>query len=333
MTEAPENDGLGFDLKWNMGLMNDYLTYIGYDPYFRGHHQNELTFSMIYQYSENFMTVFSHDEVVHGKSSMIGKMPGVKEDKFANLRLTYGYMMTHPGKKLLFMGQDIAEFQEFDETRQVQWNLLQYEEHKGVNRLVKDLNALYKMKPALYAKDTSPEGFEWINCISSEQCMVSFLRKTDKAEDTLLVVANFAGVEQVFKVGVPYDGKYKETLNTDDKIYGGGLKTLSRVKHAQEGETDGKPYSVTVTQPALSLSVYSYVPYTEKEKLEIAKKKEEKEAKESAKIAEEEARAFMEEAIKVQKAADEAMKKAKEAAKKAEIEKEKARKAEEALKK
>lgn len=333
VTEAPEEDGLGFDMKWNMGLMNDYLSYISLDPYFRSHHHNELTFGMIYQYSENFMTVFSHDEVVHGKASMIGKMPGVREDKFANLRLTYGYQMTHPGKKLLFMGQDIAEFQEFDETRQTQWGLLQYEEHKGINSLVKDLNSLYRMKPALYAKDTSPEGFEWINCISSGQCMLSFLRKTDKAEDTLVVIANFAGVEQTFSVGVPYEGKYKETINTEHKIYGGKLKTLARAKHAQEGETDGKPYFIPVTQPALSLSIYSYVPYTEKEKTDIAKKKAEKEARECARIAEEEARAAMEEAVEAQKMADAAMKKAKEAAKRAEIEKEKARKAEEALKK
>ena len=142
LTAGPKDDGLGFDMKWNMGFMNDYLNYIKFDPYFRAHHHNELTFSMIYQYSENFMTVFSHDEVVHGKATMIGKMPGTREDKFANLRLTYGYMMTHPGKKLLFMGQDIAEFEEFDETRQTKWSLLQYKEHKGINQLVKDLNFL-----------------------------------------------------------------------------------------------------------------------------------------------------------------------------------------------
>lgn len=146
ITGKLDEDGLGFDLKWNMGFMNDYLGYISYDPYFRAHHHNELTFSMIYAYSENFMLVFSHDEVVHGKSTMIGKMPGVIEDKFANLRLTYAYMMTHPGKKLLFMGQDIAEFKEFDETRQTEWGLLSAEPHKGVYQLVKDLNKLYKEK-------------------------------------------------------------------------------------------------------------------------------------------------------------------------------------------
>ncbi|MBO5055266.1 MAG: 1,4-alpha-glucan branching protein GlgB [Lachnospiraceae bacterium] len=332
VTGQLEDDGLGFDMKWNMGLMNDYLTYIGYDPYFRAHHHNELIFSMIYAYSENFMTVFSHDEVVHGKSTMIGKMPGVKEDKFANLRLTYGYMMTHPGKKLLFMGQDIAEFKEFDETRQTEWGLLQQEEHKGVNRLMKDLNRLYKEKPALYAKDTSADGFEWMNCISPERCMLAFLRKTDKAEDTLLVVANFAGIEQNFTVGVPYEGKYKELLNTDNGIYGGKNCQKAKMMVSEEAEADGRPYSVNVTLAPLSLVIYSYTPFTKKEKLEMEKRKVEKEARERAKEAELAAQKAQEEVMLAQKALNEAVKKAQEAQKLAELESEKAKKAEEELK-
>lgn len=312
-----KEDGLGFDMKWNMGFMNDYLSYIGYDPYFRAHHHQELTFSMIYQYSENFMTVFSHDEVVHGKSTMIGKMPGTKEDKFANLRLTYGYMMTHPGKKLLFMGQDIAEFKEFDETRQTKWSLLQYKEHKGINQLMKDLNFLYKEKPALYAKDTSWDGFEWINCISPEQCMVSYIRKTDKEEDTLLVVANFAGIEQEFTVGVPYEGKYKELLNTDNKIYGGQSSRGTRAKNSTEGEVDGRPYSVQIKMAPLSLVIYSYTPYTKKEKLEIEKKKAEEAAIKRAKEAEALAKIAREQVTQAQKEAEEAEKKVEEAVKKA----------------
>lgn len=333
ITGALEDDGLGFDMKWNMGFMNDYLSYIEFDPYFRAHHHNELTFSMIYAYSENFMLVFSHDEVVHGKASMIGKMPGVREDKFANLRLTYAYMMTHPGKKLLFMGQDIAEFKEFDETRETEWGLLQYEEHKGVNQLVKDLNALYKEKPALYAKDTLPEGFEWINCISPNQCMLSYLRKADKETDTLVVIANFAGIEQKFTVGVPYDGKYKEILNTDYKKYAGQGRVNARVKNALEEEADGKLYSIEVTMAPLSLSIFSYMPYTEKEKLEIKRKKAEREAKERAKEAELAAKQAKAEALAAKKKAEEAMKKAREAEKKAALELEKAKKAEEELKK
>ncbi len=327
-----EQDGLGFDMKWNMGLMNDYLTYIGYDPYFRAHHHNELTFSMIYAYSENFMSVFSHDEVVHGKSTMIGKMPGVIEDKFANLRLTYGYLMTHPGKKLLFMGQDIAEFKEFDETRQVEWGLLQHREHKGINQLVKDLNFLYREKPALYEKDTSPEGFEWINCISPEKCMLAFVRKGERVEDTLLVVANFAGAEQEFTIGVPYEGKYKELINTDNKIYGGKSSPQTRAKAAREEEADGRECSLTVTIAPLSLVIYSYVPYTRRERLEIEKRKAEKEAKEQARLAEEQAAQAREEVLAAQKALEEAREKAALAEELAATSLERARQAEEELK-
>ncbi len=332
ITSKVEEDGLGFDLKWNMGFMNDYLSYIGYDPYFRAHHHNELTFSMVYAYSENFMLVFSHDEVVHGKSTLIGKMPGVIEDKFANLRLTYAYMMTHPGKKLLFMGQDIAEFKEFDETRETEWGLLSYEPHKGVNQLVKDLNALYKEKPALYAMDTRPEGFEWINCITYEKCMVSFLRKTDKIKDTLVVVANFANQEQEFTIGVPYEGKYKEVLNTDAKCYGGLGRTNGQAIFVDEQEIDGKPYSFKMTSAPLSISIFSYVPYTAKEKQMIAKKKErlaaEAKAEEARKEAEEakaQALKAMEEAEEATRQAREAEARARQAQKRAEEELEKAR--------
>ena len=327
VTGKLDEDGLGFDLKWNMGFMNDYLSYISYDPYFRAHHHNELTFSMIYAYSENFMLVFSHDEVVHGKSTLIGKMPGVLEDKFANLRITYAYMMTHPGKKLLFMGQDIAEFREFDETRQTEWPLLQYDSHKGINRLVKDLNKLYQEKPALYSLDTRPEGFEWINCISPEKCMVSFMRKSDKPEDTLVVTVNFANVEQEFVVGVPLEGKYKEILNTDAKCYGGLGRVNGKAKFVSETEVDGKPFSFTMKAAPLSASIFAFVPYAEKEKQQIAKKKAEMEAQaraEAARLEAEEAKrqalAAQEEALAAKKQAEEAVEKAKEAQRKAEKE-------------
>ena len=317
ITSKVEEDGLGFDLKWNMGFMNDYLSYIGYDPYFRAHHHNELTFSMIYAYSENFMLVFSHDEVVHGKATLIGKMPGVIEDKFANLRLTYAYMMTHPGKKLLFMGQDIAEFKEFDETRETEWGLLSYEPHKGVQQLVKDLNALYKEKSALYALDTSPEGFEWINCISPEKCMVSFLRKTDKIKETLVVVANFANLEQEFRVGVPYEGKYKEVLNTDAKCYGGLGRTNGQAIFVDEGEVDGKPYSFKMKSAPLSISIFSYVAYTAKEKQMIAKRKARLEAEAKAEAARIEAEQARDEALRAKEEAEKAKRQAKEAEAKA----------------
>ena len=255
---------------------------------------------------------------------MIGKMPGVLEDKFANLRISYTYMMTHPGKKLLFMGQDIGEFREFDETRETEWSLIQHEPHKGLNRLVKDLNSLYRKKPALHALDTSPEGFEWINCISPEKCMVSFLRKAEKKEEVLVVVVNFANTAQKFVIGVPYEGKYKEILNTDAKCYGGLGRVNSDVIFVMEEEVDGKPYSFTMESAPLSASIFSYIPYTEKEKEQIERKKavlaaemRAEEAKCEAEAAREEAAKARQEAENAKKLAQEAMDRAQEAEKKA----------------
>ncbi|NLL77213.1 MAG: 1,4-alpha-glucan branching protein GlgB [Clostridiales bacterium] len=280
VTGEVEDNGLGFDIKWNMGWMNDYLRYIGYDPYFRAYHHNELTFSMIYAYSERFMLVFSHDEVVHGKSTMIGKMPGELKDKFANLRLTYAYMMTHPGKKLLFMGQDIAEFDEWNEAREVEWGLLRYDSHKGIHNLVQTLNKLYKLYPALYKNDTSWEGFEWINCISSNDCLLMFMRKTEIPEETLVVVANFANVKRRFTIGVAFEGTYKEILNTDDAEFGGAGIINSGLIGSEQEEFDGKPYSIKVVSAPLSVAIFSYIPYTDAEKEEAAKRKKERILKE-----------------------------------------------------
>lgn len=280
VTGEVEDNGLGFDIKWNMGWMNDYLGYIAYDPYFRAHHHNELTFSLIYAYSEKFMLVFSHDEVVHGKATMAGKMPGELKDKFANLRLTYAYMMTHPGKKLLFMGQDIGEFDEWNEEREVEWELLKFDSHKGVQNLVKALNKLYTQSPALYKYDTSWEGFEWINCISSNDCMLVYMRKADKREETLVVVANFANVEREFTIGVPYEGKYQELLNTDAVEFGGTGIINEKAIGSEEQEYDGKPYSVKVISAPLSVGIFGYTPYTDEEKKVIEKKKAERIRKE-----------------------------------------------------
>ncbi len=265
VTGAVEDGGLGFDLKWNMGFMNDYLTYIKYDPYFRSHHHGELTFSMIYAYSENFILVFSHDEVVHGKATLIGKMPGDRGQKFANLRLTYAYMMTHPGKKLLFMGQDIGEFDEWNENRCVQWDLREVPEHRAVAALVKDLNHLYRTKNALFELDDRPEGFEWINNISGNESYLSYLRKGSDPEDTLLVVANFSGVPREITTGVPYEGKYKEIFNTDDVKYGGSGMVNERVKRAEDVRWDDRAQSITVKLAPLSVSILQFIAYTEEE--------------------------------------------------------------------
>lgn len=264
--------GLGFDLKWNMGFMNDYLDYIKNDPYFRSYHHGELTFSMIYAYSEKFMLVFSHDEVVHGKATMLGKMPGEREEKFANLRLTYAYMMTHPGKKLLFMGQDIGEFDEWNEGRQVEWELLGVPEHKGIATLVKTLNHLYQNNKALYMLDDSVDGFEWINNISANDCYLSYARKGIDKKDTLLVVANFAGIPQEITTGVPFAGKYKEIFNTDAKEFGGNGMVNPRVKTSKKKEWDDRPESVTVKLAPLSLSILQYIPYTEEELQKLSAK-------------------------------------------------------------
>ena len=260
VTGSLEDGGLGFDLKWNMGWMNDYLDYIKYDPYFRSHHHSELTFSMIYAYSEKFMLVFSHDEAVHGKSSMLGKMPGEREQKFANLRLTYAYMFTHPGRKLLFMGQDIGEFSEWNEMRQTEWELLKYPDHKGMAALVKKLNELYTTKPALYEWDDKPEGFAWINSINSAENLLTFMRRTRKKESILVVAANFSGVEKQVKIGVPYEGSYKEILNTDAEEFGGSGMVNKRAKRAVKKEWDDRPYSVSITLAPLSVSILEFRP-------------------------------------------------------------------------
>lgn len=267
-----KEDGLGFDYKWNMGWMNDYLGYIRFDPYFRSHHHSELTFSMIYAYSEKFMLVFSHDEVVYGKASMIGKMPGETKEKFMNLRLTYAYMMMHPGKKLLFMGQDIAEFDEWNEERSVEWELLQYDTHKQLNNYVKVLNKFYLEHPALYAMDTNSDGFEWINSISANECVLIFLRK-DIMRETLLVVCNFANVcYKDYKIGIP-EGKYKEIFNSDMAAFGGDDNYNPRVKKSIKAECDAREDSIKITIAPLSVSVFAYEPFSAEEKKANSKNK------------------------------------------------------------
>lgn len=311
ITGALDEDGLGFDLKWNMGFMNDYLGYITTDPFFRSGRHNDLTFSMIYAYSEKFMLVLSHDEVVHGKGTLLSRMPGEREKQFANLRLTYAYHMTHPGKKLLFMGQDIGEYNEFNEKRAVEWGLLEHADHKKLNHMVAALNKFYTSSPALYKKDTSWEGFEWINCITPNACMLSYIRKTEDVRDMLVVVANFADARQEFRVGVPCEGKYKEVFNTDDPAFGGCGILNAAVCDTLETEWDGKPYAIDMVSAPLSISIFSYTPYTREEKAEIERRREEERrlAREA-----EERRLAKEEAERTAQAAAEAREQAKRAA-------------------
>ena len=280
ITGKPADGGLGFDYKWNMGWMNDFLSYMKCDPYFRNYHYGELTFSMLYAYSEDFVLVFSHDEVVHGKGSMMGKMPGdTLEKKAENLRAAYGFMIGHPGKKLLFMGQEYGQIDEWNENASLEWNLLEYPLHKNMQTYVKALNKLYLEHPALYEQDYSPEGFEWINCSYQKESMVMFLRRSKDKKETLLFVCNFDTVDhEKFRVGVPFAGKYKEILNSDSKEFGGNGLGNSRVKTAKKMEWDERDYSIEMHIPPMSCLVFSCTPAPEEPKRHAAKKTETKKA-------------------------------------------------------
>ncbi len=274
ITGDVKEGALGFDYKWNMGWMNDFLGYMQCDPYFRSQHYGELTFSMLYAYSERFMLVFSHDEVVHGKGSMAGKMPGdTQEKKFANLRAAYGFMMGHPGKKLLFMGQDFGQMDEWNENAGLQWELLEYPLHKTLQEYVKALNHLYRTQPALYELDYEPEGFEWINCTYHEDNIAIFIRRTKKQEETLLFVCNFVPVaREKFHVGVPFAGKYKEILNSDAAVFGGSGMTNPRVKNSKKEEWDTRENSIVINLPPLGVCVFQCTPINETPKKETKTK-------------------------------------------------------------
>ena len=261
VTKDVGDQGLGFDMKWNLGWMNDFTDYMRCDPLFRKGRHSELTFSMIYAYGERFMLVLSHDEVVHGKGSMINKMPGITEHKFANLRAAYGFMMCHPGKKLLFMGQDFAQFAEWNEGKSLDWELLATEQHGAMNRYVRELNKLYRSYPALYELDYEENGFEWLSCMDADHSILVFARKTEKAEETLLIICNFTPViYKNFRIGVPFSGKYKEIFNSDREQYGGGGNVNPRLKQSRRLETDGREDSISLVVPPLGIAVFTCVP-------------------------------------------------------------------------
>ena len=262
VTGRTDDDGLGFDLKWNMGWMNDYLEYIRTDPLFRKGRHGMLTFSMVYQYSEEFILVLSHDEVVHLKGSLYAKMPGSKEDKLASLRLTYGYMAAHPGKKLLFMGQEFGMEREWSEERQLDWELLEpgpdgeISGHEKLRRFVSRLNAFYKTHPALYADDVKPSGYEWISVLDADRSVIAFLRKCK--EETLLVLCNFTPVAyEDFRVGVPYAGKYKEIFNSDAEEFGGSGFVNPRLKQSKKIKWDGRPNSIECRLAPLAVQIFT----------------------------------------------------------------------------
>ena len=257
MTHSVEEGGLGFDFKWNMGWMNDFLGYIQLDPLYRKYHHNELTFSMVYAYSENFILVLSHDEVVHEKRSMIEKMPGGYEDKFSNLRTAYGFMATHPGKKLLFMGQEFAQMKEFSESSELDWSLFEFDAHNCIRDYVKELNQLYKTEPALYEKDSDPDGFEWISANDANRSLLSYERRGNDEKDTLVIICNFTTVDvKNYKLAVPSAGKWKEIFSSDISKFGGEGHNNKTLKQSKPGKVDDRENYISVTVPALSISIF-----------------------------------------------------------------------------
>lgn len=255
ITKPVYDGGLGFNFKWNMGWMNDMLSYMSTDPLFRKGRHNNLTFSLTYAFSENYILPLSHDEVVHGKCSMIGKMPGEYEDKFANLRTFYGYMIAHPGKKLSFMGNEFAQFIEWDYSKELDWLLLKYDAHKQMQRYVKDLNKFYLSNKPLWQNDSDWNGFKWICADDDAQSVVS-MRRIDKKGDEIIAVCNFCPVERKgYRIGVPQKGTYKCVFSSDKKIYGGRGERLSPVK-TSDIPMHGMKQSAALTLPPLSVTFY-----------------------------------------------------------------------------
>jgi 1,4-alpha-glucan branching enzyme len=245
--------GLGFGYKWNMGWMNDTLSYMEKDPVFRKFHHHQMTFGMVYAFSENFILPISHDEVVHGKGSMLAKMPGSEWEKFANLRAYYGYMWGHPGKKLLFMGQEFAQGPEWNHNSQIDWDAAERDPHRGVQRLVRDLNTLYRGEPAMHAKDCDPDGFQWIDANDAERSMFSWVRRGGRDDPPIVVIANFTPVERPdTDIGLPNAGTWEEVLNTDAEIYGGGNRGNMGKIVARDGEMQGQPATARITVPPLA---------------------------------------------------------------------------------
>jgi len=252
VSRPTEAGGLGFDFKWNMGWMNDTLAYIEKDPIYRKYHQGELTFSLIYAFSENFILPFSHDEVVHMKKAMLSKMPGDDWQKFANLRLLYTYMYAHPGKNLLFMGCEFGQWNEWTEMHSLDWHLLQWEPHQGVHRLVKDLNALNKEQKALHQVDFDWRGFEWLDINDADNSVISFIRKGADPNDLLIVVLNFTpNVHHQYRIGAPATGDYEVIFNSDSEFYG-GTNVGDAVLTAKKGEWQDQPCHLFVTLPPLA---------------------------------------------------------------------------------
>ncbi|WP_116085647.1 1,4-alpha-glucan branching protein GlgB [Tropicimonas sp. IMCC34011] len=245
--------GLGFGYKWNMGWMNDTLSYMAKDPLYRKHHHHQMTFGLHYAFSENFILPISHDEVVHGKGSMLTKMPGNEAEKLANLRAYYGFMWGHPGKKLLFMGNEFAQPTEWNHNAQLDWETAAKPQHDGIRRLVRDLNTLYRAEPSLHARDCEEDGFQWIEANDADHSTFAWVRRNFDASPEVVVVSNFTPVEHPeYRVGLPAAGKWREAMNTDAGVYGGGNRGNMGGVTATSGEWQGQPASATMVLPPLS---------------------------------------------------------------------------------
>jgi 1,4-alpha-glucan branching enzyme len=252
-----DQGGLGFAYKWNMGWMHDTLEYLSRDPVHRGHHQDEITFSLVYAWDERFILPLSHDEVVHGKGSLLTKMPGDRWQQFANLRLLFGLMWTHPGKKLLFMGGEFAQDREWNHDRSLDWHLYHDEAHAGVARLVRDLNHLYRATPALYARDTIWQGFQWIDFHDRANSVLAFMR-IGAAGERVVVVCNLTPVvRHDYRIGVPDPGWYREICNTDAREYGGSGCGNEGGVHAHDVPAHGLPHSLELTLPPLAVVLFA----------------------------------------------------------------------------
>jgi 1,4-alpha-glucan branching enzyme len=248
--------GLGFSLKWNMGWMNDTLRYMRHDPVHRKYHHDELTFSLIYAFHENFVLPFSHDEVVHGKGSLLDQMPGDTWQKFANLRLLYAYMWCHPGKKLLFMGGEFGQWQEWNFDESLHWHLLAGESHRGLSRAVADLNNLVQREPALHELDFDGRGFEWIDCHNWQDSVLAFVRRGSSSRDALVVCCNFTPVlRQGYRLGVPAAGSYEEVFNSDSAWYGGSNAGNGSGLQSSPVPHHGREHSLSLTLPPLAVVV------------------------------------------------------------------------------
>ena len=259
VTGAPEDGGLGFSLKWNMGWMHDFTEYMKLDPYFRKNAHNMMTFASTYAYSENYILVLSHDEVVHLKCSMINKMPGLGFDKYANLKAGYAFMMGHPGKKLLFMGQEFAQLREWSEERELDWYLLAEPEHQAIQNWYRDLLHLYKKNKAMYELDTDPAGFEWVNADDIFRSIYSFIRHSKDNKKNLLVVCNFTPMERPdYRVGVPRRKQMKLVLNSDDVQYGGKGEPRPLLYKPVKQECDGQKYSFAYPLPAYGVAIFEF---------------------------------------------------------------------------